>query len=60
MQPSDIRIKEDLRELEPREQLEKVRKIKIFQYKYKPEYIETSDENVGKLGTGGGVGIAQR
>ena len=49
MQPSDIRIKEDLRELQPREQLEKVRKIKIFQYKYKPEYIETSEDSNGKL-----------
>jgi hypothetical protein len=47
LQPSDIRIKEVLRELEPREQLEKVRQIKIFQYKYKPEFV-TKDENPSK------------
>lgn len=45
LQPSDVRIKEVMRVLEPREQLEKVRQIKIFQYKYKPEFVESSEDN---------------
>ena len=31
-----------------REQLEKVRQIKIFQYKYKPEFVSLSDEDQSK------------
>ena len=31
-----------------REQLEKVRQIKIFQYKYKPEFVSLSDEDQRK------------
>ena len=39
MQPSDVRIKRVLREVDPKEQLENVKKIKIVQYKYRPEFL---------------------
>ena len=39
MQPSDLRIKRVLKEVDPKEQLENVKKIKIVQYKYRPEFV---------------------
>ena len=39
MQPSDVRIKRVLKEVDPKEQLENVKKIKIVQYKYRPEFL---------------------
>ena len=39
MQPSDARIKTVIREVDPREQLKNVNKIKIVQYKYRPEFL---------------------
>lgn len=39
MQPSDARIKRVLKEVDPKEQLENVKKIKIVQYKYRPEFV---------------------
>ena len=44
MQPSDARIKTVLREVDPKEQLRNVNKIKIVQYKYKPEYLNQLPE----------------
>lgn len=40
LQPSDIRIKEKIKELDTRTQLDNVKKIKIVQYNYKEEYVE--------------------
>ena len=39
MQPSDVRIKRVLKEVDSKEQLENVKKIKIVQYKYRPEFL---------------------
>lgn len=39
MQPSDSRIKTVLNEVDPKEQLKNVNKLRIVQYKYKPEFL---------------------
>lgn len=39
MQPSDSRIKTVLKEVDPKEQLQNVNKLRIVQYKYKPEFL---------------------
>ena len=44
MQPSDARIKNVIREIDPREQLQNVNKIKIVQYKYRPEFLNQLPE----------------
>jgi len=44
MQPSDARIKTVIREVDPREQLKNVNKIKIVQYKYRPEFLNQLPE----------------
>lgn len=40
LQPSDLRIKELVRELDSRRQLDNVNKIKIVEYRYRPEFAE--------------------
>ena len=56
MQPSDARIKTVIREMDPREQLQNVNKIKIVQYKYRPEFLnqlpEEDRHRLGKQQTG--------
>ena len=42
MQPSDVRIKRVLREVDPKEQLENVKKIKIVQYKYRQIFFRST------------------
>ena len=44
MQPSDSRLKSIIREINPAEQLQNVNKLKIVQYKYRPEYINQLPE----------------
>merc|ERR1712020_166297 len=39
LQPSDRRLKKVIRELDSGDQLENVKKLKIVQYQYKPEYL---------------------
>ncbi|KAL3841766.1 hypothetical protein ACJMK2_019868 [Sinanodonta woodiana] len=38
--PSDIRIKEDLKELDSKDQLKKLAQMKIYQYKYSTDYAD--------------------
>ena len=40
LQPSDLRIKERIQEVDSRKQLDNVNQIKIVQYKYKPEFVK--------------------
>ncbi len=49
LQPSDLRIKDDVRELDTRTQLHNVKKLKIVQYVYRPEFLKqlTEDEKKG-------------
>ncbi|XP_070557133.1 myelin regulatory factor-like isoform X1 [Ptychodera flava] len=38
LQPSDIRVKENIEETDSKEQLRRVAKLRLVQYNYKPEY----------------------
>ncbi|XP_041472387.1 myelin regulatory factor-like isoform X1 [Lytechinus variegatus] len=40
MQPSDKRAKEDFQELDPREQLQNINKMRVMRYKYIPQFAE--------------------
>ena len=40
-----FRIKSVMREVDPKEQLKNVNKIKIVQYKYRPEFIDQLPED---------------
>ena len=40
LQPSDLRLKNILCQLNPETQLENVNKLKIYKYQYKPEFLE--------------------
>ncbi len=40
LQPSDLRVKERIREVDPRKQLENVNAMRIVEFKYKKEYVE--------------------
>ncbi|XP_069134092.1 myelin regulatory factor-like protein isoform X2 [Argopecten irradians] len=42
LQPSDIRAKEDLKEVDSKDQLKKVAQMKIYQYKYSPDFAESA------------------
>ncbi|KAK7488839.1 hypothetical protein BaRGS_00019974 [Batillaria attramentaria] len=42
MQPSDIRAKEKLEEIDPKNQLENVQKLRIYRYEYTEDYAEES------------------
>ena len=44
LQPSDLRLKEVIRELDSGHQLENVNKLKIVQYQYKPEFINKANQ----------------
>lgn len=44
MQPSDARIKTVIQEVDCSEQLANVNKIKIVQYKYRPEFVHQLPE----------------
>lgn len=43
-QPSDLRIKERIREVSPRKQLENVNQIRIVEFKYKEEFVDQLPE----------------
>ncbi len=47
-QPSDLRIKGQIQELDPRKQLENVNRIKIVKYKYRPEFVQHLPEEQRK------------
>lgn len=40
LQPSDMRVKEKILEVNPQESLAKIAKLKLYQYDYKSEYID--------------------
>jgi hypothetical protein len=43
-----MRIKKVLREINPREQLENLKQLKIVEYQYKPEFEETLSNGQSK------------
>jgi len=54
MQPSDIRAKQEIREVDTKEQLKNVSNIKLWHYRYSPEYamyagIDADKEETGVL-----------
>ncbi|XP_033753380.1 myelin regulatory factor-like isoform X2 [Pecten maximus] len=42
LQPSDLRAKEELKEVDSKDQLKKVAQMKIYQYKYSPDFAESA------------------
>eukprot|EP00094_Tigriopus_californicus_P013108 TCALIF_12676-PA protein Name:"Similar to Myrf Myelin regulatory factor (Mus musculus)" AED:0.19 eAED:0.19 QI:157/0.8/0.72/0.81/1/1/11/0/994 len=58
LQPSDLRIKHNVKELDSRKQLQNVNKIKIVQYQYRPEFMEKlPDEQYSELIFGPQAGV---
>lgn len=45
-----MRIKRVLREINPKEQLENLKQLKIVEYQYKPEFEETLSDGQSKGG----------
>ncbi|BFZ04236.1 hypothetical protein BsWGS_07275 [Bradybaena similaris] len=53
IQPSDIRAKQDIQEIDPKGQLENVSKLRIYKYRYKEDYAAQAGippENVEDVG----------
>ncbi|KAG8125532.1 hypothetical protein E2320_020689 [Naja naja] len=53
MHPSDIRVKDDIQEVDTTEQLKRISRMRLVHYNYKPEFAATSGlENTTETGTG--------
>ena len=53
MQPSDLRVKEDIREMDSREQLKRIAALKMYNYKYKQNFADfagLSEEELRDMG----------
>ncbi|XP_060065068.1 myelin regulatory factor-like protein isoform X2 [Ylistrum balloti] len=53
LQPSDIRAKEELKEVDSKDQLKKVSQMKIYQYKYSTDFAESAGLPEDKRGDTG-------
>ncbi|XP_021360927.1 myelin regulatory factor-like isoform X3 [Mizuhopecten yessoensis] len=53
LQPSDIRAKEDLKEMDSKDQLKKVSQMKIYHYNYSPDFAESAGIPEDKRGDTG-------
>ncbi|XP_034276073.1 myelin regulatory factor isoform X3 [Pantherophis guttatus] len=53
MHPSDIRVKDDIQEVDTTEQLKRISRMRLVHYNYKPEFAATAGlENTTETGTG--------
>ena len=45
LSPSDIRLKQNIKSIDTKKQLENVQKINVVEFKYKPEYLSGFSES---------------
>lgn len=52
IQPSDLRIKNNIQEMNPKQQLDNINQIRIVKYQYDPTYAEYHEINCSNFDTG--------